>query len=395
MRSYLIAFDKFKDALAANEACEIAQKALLTQQPDAFIATAPLADGGDGFCDTLTRIAKGSFKERSVIGPRGERLSAIYGLVDVFRIPISSRNLLDLPDCAETLGVIEMASSSGIAQVPLDERNPWIATTHGVGDQIKAAIEQGADCLLIGVGGSATHDLGLGALASLGYRFQTNDGSFLSAFPTPQHWSQITSISLPDTDLLKSIPIRVACDVDNPLLGERGAAAVFGPQKGLKPENFSALETQTADLAHQLLAACAQPETLLDAPGGGAAGGIAFGFMASLHAQLVPGYELVKAWIGLDEKLAAAEVVITGEGRFDVSSLGGKGPGSLLKEALASQKEVYVFAGSIGGFDPTPLPSERLVAISPPTLPLPEALRATHENLHRCIRESFSQKHPQ
>ena len=170
MPSYLIAFDKFKDALTANEACSITAKALSNLQPEASIETAPLADGGDGFCDTLTRVAHGIFHKCEATGPHGEPLTAQYSIVDVSNIPNAARSLLSLPISSNKLAIIEMATSSGIAKVPLDQRDPWVATTAGVGNQIEAAIHAGADSILLGVGGSATHDLGLGALASLGYR---------------------------------------------------------------------------------------------------------------------------------------------------------------------------------------------------------------------------------
>ena len=390
MPSYLIAFDKFKDALSASEACSITAETLSNLQPEASIETAPLADGGDGFCDTLTRVAHGNFHECEATGPHGESLTVQYSIIDVSNIPNAAQSLLSLPTSAGKLAIIEMATSSGIAKVPLDQRDPWIATTAGVGDQIKAAIHAGADSILLGVGGSATHDLGFGALASLGYRFEAGDGSIMESEPTPQQWINLKRILLPDTDRLNGIVVRVACDVDNPLLGDRGSAAIFGPQKGLRPEDYQHLEALTSKMAKLLLDATSRSEELLTHSGAGAAGGIAFGLMASFTAELVPGYDLVKAWIGLDEKLARAETVITGEGRFDESSLSGKGPGSLLKETLAAGKSVYVFAGSLGDFDTPPISADRLIAISPPELPLPKALAATKGNLRSCITESFS-----
>ena len=182
-------------------------------------------------------------------------------------------------------------------------------------------------------------------------------------------------------------PIRIACDVTNPLLGRRGAAAVYGPQKGLRAEDLARLDHESARLGLMLCAHANKPDGLMETPGAGAAGGISFGLMAAANAQLLSGFDLVTAWLDLEAKLAAADIVITGEGRFDASSLEGKGPGAVAARALALGKRVHVFAGEV-----TAPPRENLAlhAITPAGIPLAQALRDASKNLGAAVARAFS-----
>jgi len=383
----LAAFDKFKDALSAADACEAAREALGACQPEWTVETAPLADGGDGFCDTLVRSAAGRLEIHRVPGPLRAPAEAAIGLIDVDGLPEAARDLLDLPE-ARRVAIVEMAQGSGIALVPPNQRNPWKATSAGLGQMLRFAKEAGADAAIVGLGGSATHDLALGALWSLGFAFLDDTDARLGAPPAPELWERIRRIQPPPTPL--GLTLRLACDVDNPLLGPNGAAAVFGPQKGLKPEGYPRLETQTGRLAKLLAEATGCSPSLAETPGAGAAGGAAFGLMAGLGARLVSGFDLVAAWIGLSEKLARADIVLTGEGRFDASSLQGKGPGAIARQALEQGKRLYVFTGSLD--EPAllaPLPRDCLREISPPALPLEQALRKTRQNLARAVAAAF------
>jgi glycerate kinase len=386
----LLAFDKFKDSLTAPAACAHAAAALRERHPDWTLDLCPLADGGEGFCEILTRAAGGTVETHIVTGPRGTPTPATIGFVPLARIPAAARALLGLSDsplAAPTsplppdvsVAVIEMATASGLALLPPDQRDPWHATTLGTGELIRlAAARPGVVAILLGVGGSATSDLGLGALAALGLTFHSPTGSPISP-PLPAHWPQITRLSghLPASPSLP--PIRIACDVTNPLLGPRGAAATYGPQKGLRPADLARLDHESARLALLLCAHTQRPDSLMDLPGAGAAGGISFGLMAAADAQLLPGFDLVSAWLDLERKLAAADLVITGEGRFDDTSLTGKGPGAVAARALALGKPVHVFAGAVA----TLAPRDRLTlhAITPPGTPLPEALRGAESFL--------------
>jgi glycerate 2-kinase len=201
----------------------------------------------------------------------------------------------------------------------------------------------------------------------------------------PVHFDRITQI---EGELFSSIPpICVASDVGNPLLGTDGATAVFGPQKGLRPEDQPRLEAAIARLARMLGDCCARPSSLAETPGAGAAGGLPFGLMAGANARMVPGFDLVSAWLDLEKRMAAADIVITGEGSFDATSLAGKGPGAVAVRALALGKHVHVFAGKLG--DGLPPEAWQLHAITPPGHPAEEAMRQAPDFLVRSIQAAF------
>lgn len=376
----LVAFDKFKDALPAPAACAGAAQAL---GAGATVDVCPLADGGEGFAEILTATVGGEMVHVRATGPHGEPGTARYGLVRARNIPVAARDRAGFPAGDEIVAVIELAQASGLAQVPPVQRDPWRTTTLGTGELIRDAAARGVAAILLGVGGSATHDLGLGALAALGLRLETADGAAVHP-PVPARWPEVAAMT---GRLMPLPPIRIACDVTNPLLGSDGAAAVYAPQKGLQPEDYPRLEYMTGRLAVQLCTWAGRPATLCQTPGAGAAGGVAFGFMAATGAQLLPGAALVGDWLGLDARLASAEVVITGEGRFDDSSLSGKGPGAVVRRALDLGKEVHVFAGHVSVTAP-PL-GLHLHAITPPGVPLGEALADTERNLTGAIRRVF------
>jgi glycerate kinase len=379
----LLAFDKFKDSLAARAACDAAAGALARRHPDWPLDLCPLADGGEGFAEILTTAAGGALSTVSVTGPLGAAVDATLGLVPWARIPASARALLQLPatpaDSAE-IAVIEMAAASGLALLPPDQRDPWQTTTLGTGQLIAAAAQAGAAAILLGVGGSATHDLGTGALSALGLEFLSPEGENIRP-PRPARWDMIERVTGKISTRLP--PIRIACDVSNPLLGPRGAAAVYGPQKGLRPADLAKLDHASARLGLLLCAQSGQTDALMDVPGAGAAGGLAFGLMTAARAKLLPGFDLVAAWLNLESRIAAAELVITGEGRFDDSSLSGKGPGAVAARALAAGKPVHVFAGQVAAT--AARAGLTLHAITPADQPLAEALRAAGPNLAAAV----------
>ena len=366
----LAAFDKFKGSVSAPAACDIAAGANTGARAGGVVDSCPLADGGEGFAGILTRSAGGSVSQLAVTGPRGKQVDAAYGIVPIERIPRSARSRLGLASSLSgSLAIIEMASASGLALLEIAKRDPFRASSIGTGQLIRSAASAGVRAILLGVGGSATHDLGLGALGALGIRFVTATGRMLEP-AIPADWPLIELI---DGLVPESIPqILIACDVDNPLLGPRGATRVYGPQKGLKPENASFLEDQTARVASLLCRHFRQPDDLAMQPGAGAAGGIAFGLMVASGAKLLPGFELFASWVDLDARLKEADIVVTGEGRFDETSLTGKGPGAVVRRALALGKKVHVFAGQVAL--PEKIPGLITHAITPPGMPLDEAL---------------------
>ena len=363
----LVAFDKFKDALTSAQACAAAAGALRAKHPEWTLDLCPLTDGGEGFAETLTGAAKGRLEYLTVSGPRARPVGAPIGYVSGSNLSPAVRCRLSL-DLESKLAIIGMASASGLELVPRDQRDPWQTTTYGTGELIRAAAQAGAGTILLGVGGSATNDLGLGALAALGFKFP--------AVPVPAVWPQLTRLE----GRLRLPPVFIACDVTNPLLGPHGATATFGPQKGLKLDDLPRLETEMARMASLLGEACGQPFALTETPGAGAAGGIAFGLMVACGARLVPGFDLVTEWLDLPARIATADMVLTGEGRFDATSLGGKGPGSLVATVRRLGKPVHVFAGSLG------VPADDLHhAVTPPGLPLAEALPRTAELLAAAV----------
>ena len=399
----LLAFDKFKDSLSAQQACDLAARALRSRHGDWSLDLCPLADGGEGFAEILTAATGGQMTRLPVTGPRGDSHEAAFGLVALDHIPPAARQLLSLDSSSSPLAgnagaatrhphsplasvarvaVIEMASASGLALLPPELRDPWQTTTHGTGQLIRAAADAGAVGVLLGVGGSATNDLGLGALDALGLEFLTASREKIR-LPFPARWTAISRIEGGAPAGLP--PIRIACDVTNPLLGSQGAAAIYGPQKGLRPADLSRLEHESARIGLMLCSHCRQSDKLMDVPGAGAAGGLPFGLMTAAQARLLPGFDLVSAWLDLEARIAAADLVITGEGRFDASSLSGKGPGAVAARALALGKTVQVFAGAVTA---APQPGLALHAITPAGIPLAQALRDAAQNLEAAVQAS-------
>ena len=395
----LLAFDKFKDALSAPQACAIATESLRAHRPDMTLDVCPLTDGGEGFCEILTTALGGTFETHTVTGPRGDPVVARIGFVAFDKIPATARHLLDLPGSQLSalssqlhrdvrVAIIEMAAASGLALLATEARDPWLTSTTGTGELIRPAARPGVAAILLGLGGSATSDLGLGALAALGLNFVGAGGELIDP-PTPSRWPEIARL---DGKLPADLPpLRIACDVANPLLGPNGAAAIYGPQKGLRPADLRRLDNESARLALLLCGHCAQPDSLMDVPGAGAAGGIAFGLMTAARAQLISGFDLVSAWLDLESRLAAADIVITGEGRFDASSFQGKGPGALAARAVALGKPTHVFAGTVTA---EPVSGLSLHAITPAGTPLATALRAASANLTIAIDHTFTSSPP-
>jgi glycerate kinase len=381
----LIAFDKLKDALSAEDACAIAERVLARLHPHWHLDVAPLSDGGDGFCRILTGALAGTLHHCDVRGPRFSRVRAAIGVIDVARLPRAALARLALPDGARTLGVVEMAAASGLGLLSPAERDVWHTATQGTGESLLAAAALGVDAILLGIGGSASSDLGLGALAALGLRCEDSAGRLLEPI-VPALWSRLVRVrgrvrALP--------PLRVACDVDNPLLGERGAAAVYGPQKGLAHSDVARFDAEARRVAELMCEALGVNPSLTRLPGAGAAGGLGFGLLAGTDARLVPGFALVSALLELEARVARADWVITGEGRFDRSSLAGKGPHALALAALDRGRRCSVFAGSLA-LDRAELPGPELIAISPPGLSLERALADTSLNLERAIERAAS-----
>ncbi len=374
--------------MSAPEACAAAARGLKGARPDWTVEQASLTDGGEGFASILTAERGGRLTSVKTAGPRFGEIEAVYGTVSSAVLEDDLKEWLEVPPDG-AIAVIEMAQASGLQSLAPGQRDPWLTTTLGTGQMIDKTCRGGAKAILLGIGGSATNDLGLGALEALGLRFQGKEG-FLERI-IPAKWGRVDSLS---GEIAPLPPVRIACDVQNPLLGPNGAAAVYGAQKGLRAEDLEHMQKEMERMARLLCAFSGADRAVMNEPGSGAAGGIGFGLRAACGAKYKPGFEMVARWLRLEEKVAEAGIVITGEGRFDESSLQGKGPGALMDLAARHGKPVYVFAGQtapdLEPVLPFGLDMKNVRAVAPPEYPLERALREGPDLLETAVREALS-----
>ena len=357
----LLAPDKFKGSLSAAGVSDAIERGWCSVQPETVFLKAPMADGGEGFCEALLCALDGEWIEVASVDALGRPIQGRYVWVEKTQT-----------------AVLEMSEASGLWRLQECELNPRIANTLGTGLLMRDAIKRGAVRVLLGLGGSATTDGGIGMAAALGYEFLAEDGTRLD--PVPENLLQIRRID--SAGVLPFPQIVAACDVQNPLLGLRGTATIFAPQKGATPEDVAFLEVGLTNLAGVVAAelGCEFRET----PGAGAAGGIGYGLLSFCRAKMEPGFELVAAAVGLEGRIAQVDLVITGEGRLDGQTLEGKGPAGVAALARALGKPVMAFAGSIAE-DPAVL--ERFDAVVPIVdrpISLPEAMAQTVSLLERA-----------
>lgn len=324
----VIAPDSFKESLSAAEVAAAIAAGLREVWPQAELVCRPMADGGEGTLAALIAATGGEYRERVVRGPLGEPVTAQWGWI-----------------AASRSAVIEMAAASGLQLVPPQQRDVLRACTHGTGELIRAALDAGATRIVLGFGGSATNDGGSGMLRALGARFEDAAGSPLP--PGGAALAQLARIDLSGLDpRLAQVDFEVACDVDNPLCGPRGASQVFGPQKGATPEQVRQLDAALARFADVCTQTLGRDDR--DLPGSGAAGGIGFAARSFLGASFRPGIELVAEVSGLEQALIGADLVITGEGRIDLQTLHGKTPMGVASIAKRHGVPVVALAGMLG-----------------------------------------------
>lgn len=392
MKRALVAFDKFKDALTAHHACEIAVSLLQSNFSDCKVSSAPLTDGGEGFCEILTTAAQGSFDDVEVRGPRRERVKARLGFVRAENLCSGVIETARLPSQGR-IAVVEMAAAAGLHLLDRQDRDPWETSTHGVGDLIAHASRKKVDAILLGIGGSATNDLGFGALQALGSRFFDDADESIDGI-RPSVWPRLVQI---DGSLMDLPPVRIACDVENPLMGPSGATAVYGRQKGFADRDLPHAEKELDRVARLLLATHGSERMSFEEPGAGAAGGLGFGLRVASDATFVSGFNLFSAWMGLSERVAESDWVITGEGRFDLSSLQGKGPCSVAKMAAGKGASVLILAGSVDQEAAEKLqavcPEIKIHSISRPELSLEDNLRETPKRLPKVLQELIETEH--
>jgi glycerate kinase len=320
----LVAPDKFKGSLTAAEVAAAIARGLGARGLD--VETCPIADGGDGTVDAA--VAAG-FTRRplSASGPTGRPVDTAWAR------------------SGET-AVVELADVCGLVRLPDGVLRAEDATTLGLGEVLRAALDDGARRIVLGLGGSASTDGGAGLAQALGAELRTADGTVLAAGVGGGALARVASVDLAGLALPPGTSVEVACDVDNPLLGPHGAAAVYGPQKGADPDAVARLDAALASWA-SVLGAATGTGGREDEPGAGAAGGVGYGVLTLLDARLRPGFDLVAELLGFDDRLAGADLVVTGEGRLDAQTLRGKGPAGVAARAAAAGVPVLALAGSV------------------------------------------------
>lgn len=321
----VIATDSFKGSLSTIQAGNAISEGIKRVFSDVETSVHPIADGGEGTVEAMSTIAGSKKQSVKVCGPLNQKVDAEYVIID-------------------NTAVIEMSAAAGITLIKKEKLNPLDTTTYGVGEIICDAIKKGCRNFIIGIGGSATNDGGIGMLTALGFEFTDIGGK-----PIPQGAKGLEKMYNINTGNamaeLKECNFRIACDVTNPLCGEKGCSAIYGPQKGATPkmvEDMDKWMSKYADLTKSI-----NPDADQNTPGAGAAGGMGFAFLSYLNGKLQPGIELITEETNLEEHIKYADVVITGEGRLDGQSVMGKVPVGVAKLAKKYEKPVIAFAGCV------------------------------------------------
>ena len=327
MKKVVVAIDSFKGSLSTFQAGRAIEEGILRVYKDAEVVISPIADGGEGTVEAIVSATGGNMTEVSVHNPVGDTIQASYGIIHDSKT-----------------AVIEMSAAAGITLIDENQRNPLNTTTYGVGEMILDAIGKGCRKFVVGIGGSATNDGGVGMLQALGFEFLDDKGSQIP-------WGAKGIGDLCEirtdkvTDILKDCNFSVACDVKNPLCGENGCSAVFGPQKGATPDMIKDMDCNLMKYAKLTKIVNSQSDATI--PGTGAAGGMGFALLSYLNAELVSGIELVMKETKLEQHISDADIVITGEGRLDGQSYMGKAPIGVAKLAKKFNKPVIAFSGCV------------------------------------------------
>lgn len=321
----LIAPDKFKGSLTAQQVCDTIKSVLQELNPPPGIYTLPLADGGEGSCELLTKFSRGTFTTVRVHDPLDRPIDAAYG--------ISGDG---------SIAFMEMAAASGLQLLKKEERNPMITTTRGTGELIRHALDQGITKIYLGIGGSATNDAGIGMAEALGVRFLDSHGNQLK--PIGENLRYIHTIDSSQLHpRLTDIALTIFCDVDNPLSGPQGAAHVFAPQKGADEKMVAALDEGLKHYASLLEKTFHRS---VNFPGAGAGGGLPASLKVFTSLTVVPGMQFIMQFTGLENHVQRADIIITGEGKIDRQTLSGKVVNGVAQLARKYQKPLIVVAGS-------------------------------------------------
>lgn len=323
----VVAIDSFKGSMSSLEAGEAISNGIKKAHKDAEVEIRPLADGGEGTVEALSIGMGGRLINVDVTGPAGKSVNAVYGIVD------SSKT-----------AIIEMSQAAGITLVSGNEKNPLYTTTFGVGELIKDAINKGCRHFVVGIGGSATNDCGIGMLQALGYEFLDKEGNQVGFGASGVR----DIVSIRDENVIKELSecyFRVACDVNNPLCGELGCSAIYGPQKGATKEMVADMDGWLKN--YSKIVKEKYPDADSEYPGTGAAGGLGYAFFNFTNSKLESGIKIVLDETKLEEYVKDADIVVTGEGRLDHQTVMGKAPVGVANIAKKYNKKVIAFSGSV------------------------------------------------
>ncbi len=370
----VIAPDSFKESLTAAEVAAAIAEGWRMALPDTECIELPMADGGEGTTQALVTASGGRLEQAEVTGPLGEPMTAFWGRI------------------GEHTAVIECAASGGLDLIPRDKRDPWRATTRGTGELICTALDAGMTDIIIGLGGSATNDGGAGMMQALGARLLDSEGNEIG--PGAEGLEQLAAIDLSGLDKrLQRVSFQVACDVDNPLTGENGASAIFGPQKGADEALVKRMDACLAGYARVITDCIGEKVDTI--PGAGAAGGLGVAFLAFLNASLKPGIEIMLDAVEIDSHLEGADLVITGEGRIDSQTERGKTPVGVARRAKHHAVPCIALGGAVPE-DPVVLESlsklglAAVFPILPGVMGLDQALSGADRNLRLAARNLAS-----
>ena len=384
-KKIVVASDSFKGSLTSLEVADSVEKAVREAFPQCDVVKVNVADGGEGTMDALRQTLGGRRVNLTVSGPLGRPVEAYYVILD-----------------DGNTAVLEMSAASGLPLLAPEERNPSKTSTYGTGELIRDALGKGCTKFLVGIGGSATNDAGMGMLSALGYRFLDSDGAELE--PVGGSLGLVESIlvencpprcvspddaalQMDDGNMLPDASFIVACDVKAPLYGPEGAAYVFAPQKGADPQMVQSLDAGLRHFAE--VAAQVTGSDFSQMQGAGAAGGLGYAFKEFLNASLERGVEMVLDAIGFDEIIAGADLVITGEGRVDSQTLTGKTPFGVAQRAIRQGIPVVAIGGSVAidSHQAREAGFKDALQVTPADMPLSEAMKqdVASENVYRTI----------
>lgn len=370
MKKIILAFDSFKGCLTAEEASQAAEEGVKAADPACETCCIPLSDGGEGLLDVWLKATRGSYRQLAVTGPCGTPVVARYG------ISTDRRTAL-----------IELAAASGLPLVPEKYRTPWLTTTYGTGELIRDALDQGCREFIVGLGGSATNDAGLGLLQALGCRLRDARGQELGRGGQILH--QVASIDTTSLHpALREARFTLACDVRNPLYGPEGAACVYARQKGADETMIARLDDGLQHISQVIRRTTGRD--IASIPGAGAAGGTAAAFLAFLPTELKPGIRLVMELTDFPRALAGADLILTGEGRADGQTSMGKVPSGVLAEGRKADVPVILIAGSLA--DPAALNAagfQSVFSIQTEPVSLENAMRPAYAR--SCLRSLTTQ----